>query len=507
MIVSAEAFGAAVRRLSRRGVLALAVGGFLLVVGALWLTLGLAAVRALDDRVVGLAISLSSLAPFVLAAALLAKGIADLKRMGQLGHLALMVGERPDATAETVASALGIALPRAGKLLAQARALGVLAEGRDTDAGTRPSADLLDDDTIAAPADEVFGPERATQPSMAPFASTSGAGPEPEGEPEGRAARARAGWDEALGMEAGAGAASPTQSLTGVVLNSTYRIEELIGEGGMGAVYVGSHLRTGRRYAIKALLSDARFSDEAIRRFKREAAAASALGHRGIVAVHDFDVTPEGLHYLVMELLEGETLEVRLSRVGSLGWEDASAIIRQVGEALQAAHEIGILHRDLKPGNMFLDRSRGVQQERVVLLDFGLAKPLDDANVTKITTSGTVVGTPLYMSPEQACSEHLDVRADVYSLGAVLYELLTGAPPFLSETIAGIYQRLLNEDARPPSAAARKRLPPDVDEIVLRALAKKPEQRFQTVKAFVTAIGEVGRVLPEMKRTNPGLGP
>jgi serine/threonine-protein kinase len=193
-----------------------------------------------------------------------------------------------------------------------------------------------------------------------------------------------------------------------------------------------------------------------------------------------------------MELLEGETLDVRLSRVGSLSWDDASEIIRQVGAALQAAHEIGILHRDLKPGNMFLDRSRG-GAERVVLLDFGLAKPLDDAKVTKITTSGTVVGTPLYMSPEQACSEHLDVRADLYALGAVMYELLTGAPPFLSETIAGIYHRLLNEDPRPVSTVARKPLPPDVDEVMARALAKKPGDRFQTVKAFVTAVGELGR--------------
>jgi tRNA A-37 threonylcarbamoyl transferase component Bud32 len=504
MIASSEAFGVAVRRLSRRAVLALTAGGFLLVVGALWLALGLAVLLTLRGRgelPLALGITASSLAPIAIAAVLLAKGISDYKRIGLLGHLAVIVGERPDATAETVSADLGLKPRRAAKLLAQARALGVLAEGRDTDASARASADLLDDATIAVPPEEVFGAERATQPGVSPFQSAVGVDTEQEREPASQAARARAGWDDALGIGAGA-----TQSLTGVVLNSTYRIEELIGEGGMGAVYVGSHLRTGRRYAIKALLSDARFSDEAIRRFKREAAAASALGHRGIVAVHDFDVTPEGLHYLVMELLEGETLEVRLSRVGSLGWEAASSIIKQVGEALHAAHEVGILHRDLKPGNMFIDKSRGVQQERVVLLDFGLAKPLDDANVTKITTSGTVVGTPLYMSPEQACSEHLDVRADVYSLGAVLYELLTGAPPFLSETVAGIYQRLLNEDPKPPSTAARAKLPPDVDEIVLRALAKKPDGRFQTVRAFVNAIGEIDRGLADQRRTSPGVG-
>ncbi len=298
---------------------------------------------------------------------------------------------------------------------------------------------------------------------------------------------------------------SLAQTMIGVLLNNTYQIEDLLGEGGMCAVYVARHIRTNRRYAVKALLKGSRHSEDAIRRFTREAAAASALGHRGIVAIYDFNKTDEGVHYLVSELLRGETVEERLVREGAIPWAEASEIVCEVGEALGAAHEANILHRDLKPGNIFLadEPDGGV---RTVLLDFGLAKPLNEVGCSKITTSGTVVGTPLYMSPEQACSEHLDVRSDVYSLGAVLYELISGAPPFLAYTIAAVYNRLLREEPEPLSKAARYPLPSnDIDDLIVRALAKNPEERFQSARALVSALGEIkrketGRPVTTLKR-------
>ena len=290
----------------------------------------------------------------------------------------------------------------------------------------------------------------------------------------------------------GAGPSAPPPSvdaLIGAVLNGTYRIEGHLGSGGMGAVYSARHLRTNRRYAVKTLLPDAQLSPDAIRRFEREATAATALGHPGIVAVHDFDSTEAGLFYLVMDLLEGETLDQRLARVGSLPWEDARRVALEAGEALAAAHEAGLLHRDLKPANLFLTSAGG--RERVVLLDFGLAKPIADAAVSKLTSTGAAVGTPLYMAPEQARGEHVDVRCDVYGLGAVLHEMLTGAPPFFDRTLAAVYARLLTESAPSAVRASVHPVPAVVDDLLACALAKTPAERFDSVRAFLGALRNV----------------
>jgi len=292
----------------------------------------------------------------------------------------------------------------------------------------------------------------------------------------------------------GAGPSAPppasADAWIGHVLNGTYRIEGHLGSGGMGAVYSARHERTGRRYAVKTLLPDAQFSPDAIRRFEREATAASALGHPGIVAVHDFHATEAGLFYLVMDLLEGETLDQRLTRVGSLAWADARVAL-EAGAALAAAHDAGLLHRDLKPANIFLASNPG-GAERVVLLDFGLAKPISDAAVSKLTSTGAAVGTPLYMAPEQARGEAVDVRCDVYGLGAVLYEMLTGTPPFFDRTLAAVYARLLTESAPSAVRAAVHPVPAVVDDLLGCALAKTPGERFETVRAFLGAIANVG---------------
>lgn len=273
-------------------------------------------------------------------------------------------------------------------------------------------------------------------------------------------------------------------ALVGRTLGS-YRVTGFVGAGGMGAVYAAEHVRTGGAYALKVLHLDRRTSVEARRRFEREARAAGAIGHPGIATVHDFDTTPDGITFLVMELLRGETLEQRLARLGTLPWEAAVAVTSDVGAALAAAHAAGFLHRDLKPSNVFFARSAAPGTERTVLLDFGLAKPLD-ASASRVTATGQAAGTPLYMPPEQARGEPLDVRADVYGLAAVLFEMVTGAPPFHDVNLATVYARLLGEAAPAPSRLAP--CPPALDAIMARALAKVPNERFPDVPSFIGAI-------------------
>jgi serine/threonine protein kinase len=270
----------------------------------------------------------------------------------------------------------------------------------------------------------------------------------------------------------------------------SYRVLARLGEGGMGAVYAAEHVRTGRRYALKVLHLDRRASAEARRRFEREARAAGSIGHPGIAAVHDFDTTSDGVTFLVMDLLHGETLEQRLARVGTLPWPAAVAVTCDVGSALQAAHAAGFLHRDLKPSNVFFAQGEAAAGgaatgERTVLLDFGLAKPLD-ATASRVTATGAAAGTPLYMPPEQARGEPVDVRADVYGLAAVLFEMVTGAPPFHDVNLATVYARLLGEPAPAPSRLAP--CPPALDTIMARALAKVPSERFPDVASFIGAI-------------------
>lgn len=275
---------------------------------------------------------------------------------------------------------------------------------------------------------------------------------------------------------------------SGSILGETYRVEEPLGRGGMGEVFAARHLRTGRRYAVKTILGGSKADEATFRRFEREATAASALGHPGIVQVHDFNVTNAGVFYLVMDLLEGETLEQRLKK-GPLPWTEAQKVALELSAALAAAHEHGLLHRDIKPSNVFLAKSKGAP-ERCVLVDFGLVKPLAESG-SLLTSTGAVVGTPMYMSPEQARGEALDVRSDVYSLAAVIFETLTGAPPFLDRTLAAVYARLLNETAPRASRVSGRRIPHAFDEVLSRALAKDRAERFPHAQALREAIAGV----------------
>lgn len=280
----------------------------------------------------------------------------------------------------------------------------------------------------------------------------------------------------------------------GAVVDGTYAIERVIGAGGMGIVLAARHVRTGRRCALKTLLPDARLSEDAVRRFEREATAASALGHPNICAVHDFNVTG-GVHYIVLDMLEGETLEQRLARSGSLPWPDAQRVALELASALSAAHAQGLLHRDLKPQNVVLAKDAG-GAERAVLVDFGLVKPMDEGAISRITATGSVVGTPLYMSPEQARGEAVDARSDVYALGAVVFEMVTGAPPFIDRTLANVYARLLTTQAPRASSVSTRAVPQALDATLARALAKDPTERWPDVKSFAEALAAVQEDAP-----------
>jgi serine/threonine-protein kinase len=294
------------------------------------------------------------------------------------------------------------------------------------------------------------------------------------------------------------------KALLGTTLADTYLIEKKLGAGGMGTVFVAQNIRLGKRYALKVLNPEVAHSyPQAVERFKREAVTAGRLGHVGIVQVHDIAQTDDNILYMVMDLLDGEDLETRMAETGLLPWDAVYRIIYQTCDALATAHDVGIIHRDLKPANIFLSRRRG-EGERAVLLDFGVAKVLDAQRALPdmesfdgarrgptptLTKPGTIVGTPNYMSPEQASGIAVDARADVYSMGAVLFHMATGIPPFNADSLLAVLT-MIAIDPVPRIAAVNPRAvrPDGVDEVIARAMSKDPAARFQDVRALAAAL-------------------
>jgi serine/threonine protein kinase len=273
--------------------------------------------------------------------------------------------------------------------------------------------------------------------------------------------------------------------MEGRVVAGVYRVERALGAGGMGAVYEVTQLRTGRRYAMKLLSPDALRSSGSAARFRREAEAIGRLRHTNVIAVHDFDEA-DGVAYLVMELLSGEDLAQRLEREGRLSVDGALRIFREVAMGLGAAHDAGIVHRDLKPANVFLARQPGAG-ERAVVLDFGLAKAFLGEEELKLTSTGVVMGTPLYMSPEQASGLPIDPRGDLYALATLLFEMLAGRPPFVAPALPLLFAKLATE-APPSIRGFRPELPEALDAVMARALAKSKEDRYPSAQSLVDAV-------------------
>jgi eukaryotic-like serine/threonine-protein kinase len=268
-----------------------------------------------------------------------------------------------------------------------------------------------------------------------------------------------------------------------------YRIKKLIGEGGMGAVYLAEHPGLGRKVVIKVLHPHLTANGEIAGRFFNEARAANAVGHPGIVDVFDFGTLASGAFYIVMEFLPGESLASRLRR-GRLGVAAAVDIALQAASALGAAHAKGIVHRDLKPDNLLLvPDPQAPGREIVKVLDFGIAKLGAETDFCAFKTrTGTLMGTPAYMSPEQSRgTKKIDLRSDIYALGIVLYEMLCGAPPFVSEG-PGELIHLQISAAPAPLRSRAPGVPEAIDRVVLRTLAKDPADRFQSMSELQLAL-------------------
>jgi serine/threonine protein kinase len=267
--------------------------------------------------------------------------------------------------------------------------------------------------------------------------------------------------------------------LLGALLGDSYEVTRVIGEGGMGRVYEAQHKRlAGKRFAIKVLHADLARQPDVVSRFQREAEATSVLSHANIVGVVDVNRAPDGRPFIVAELLEGEMLASYIERKRCLSVPEAVYICRQVCAALMAAHERDIVHRDIKPENVFLIGREG-DRRMVKVLDFGISRVGEGA--ATLTKTGMVMGTPAYMPPEQARGARVDHRADIYAVGAILYEAVTGKRPFDGPDLMATLARVLSEEP-PRPCTLNAALPPALEMTIQRAMAKQPSERHRTMR-------------------------
>lgn len=265
---------------------------------------------------------------------------------------------------------------------------------------------------------------------------------------------------------------------TGTVVDGRYEIGPVLGQGGMGVVYAARHVVIGKRCAVKILRSEVASDPEIAERFLQEARAASSIGNPHIIDISDFGRFPDGTTYFVMEYLEGQPLSGLIKEQGCIAPDRIVHIARQIASGVGAAHARGIVHRDLKPDNIMLT-GRSSTPDFVKILDFGIAKV---SAGPKVTMAGRLFGTPYYMSPEQAGGGAVDCRTDVYALGVIMYEMASGRVPFDGDTLMGILtQHLYQKPVPPRELVGGAELPPGLEGIILKALAKEPAQRYQTM--------------------------
>jgi serine/threonine protein kinase len=282
--------------------------------------------------------------------------------------------------------------------------------------------------------------------------------------------------------------------LVGNILDGRYKVLKRIGEGGMGIVYEALHVSIEKKVALKVLRDDFSSRPEVVERFRQEAKSASRIGHEHIVDISDFGETPGGQSYFVMEMLVGEDLAGVLSRERTLAVRRAARILVQCCKALGAAHSKGIVHRDMKPENIYMVR-RDDDHDFVKIVDFGIAKMSDidtpGAPGRKLTKTGMIFGTPEYMSPEQAAGKSLDHRVDIYALGVILFELLTGRVPFVGDTFMGVLTQHMFEPPPPlREVHSATDVPSEVEAIIYKALAKDPNARFQSMDEMARALAQ-----------------
>jgi serine/threonine-protein kinase len=306
----------------------------------------------------------------------------------------------------------------------------------------------------------------------------------------------------------------PLNALIGQILNHTYRIEERIGEGSVGTVFKAKHLGIGDTVAIKVIAPTHTEKSDSLMRFRREAKAARKLSHPNAVTVYDFNITDGGLLFMVMEYVNGVTVEKYLQENSPLRPQRALEILKPVTAVLDVAHNLGIIHRDLKPANLMICKDSG-GNEQIKVLDFGTARLLtveDSGSMDNVlvTLQGQVFGAPTYMSPEQALSEPVGPPTDVYTLGVVLYQMLTGTVPFSGQKSYQIMMGHINDVPERPSVR-NPGLEPEFDEVILKAMSKKPEDRYQTASALANELASAISVLvtrdtqtmPKVKKAVP----
>jgi len=280
-------------------------------------------------------------------------------------------------------------------------------------------------------------------------------------------------------------AKSPTADLVGQVIADRYHIIKKLGEGGMGAVYLGEHVKMGRKSAIKVMNPGMAADPDAISRFNREASNASRISHPNVCQIYDFGETTEGVIYLAMEFIEGSALTDLIEKEGALPPARAGKILKQSADALASAHDLGIVHRDLKPDNIMIVQGRD-GSDIVKVVDFGIAKAVagDEAG-QKVTKTGLVVGTPEYMSPEQLSGDKLDGRSDIYSLGLVFYRMLTGVLPFQADSAQETMIKRLTDEPMPLETARPDIVfPAKLQAVLDKALARMPSERYANASQF-----------------------
>jgi len=289
--------------------------------------------------------------------------------------------------------------------------------------------------------------------------------------------------------------APPPDPLIGRVLDGRYLVEKVLGEGGMGIVYRAKHTALGKPLAVKVLRAEVSKDQEIVQRFRQEAQSATAIGNEHIIDISDFGTLPDGSTYFVMEFLDGIAVTTAMEIDRPLPAARTVRIAKQICTALGAAHQAGIVHRDLKPDNIYLVK-RSNDSDFVKVLDFGIAKV--GGATSKLTRAGQVFGTPHYMSPEQCAGTNVDQRTDIYALGVILYEMVSGRVPFDADNLMGILTKHLYENPIPPRELPPPTdVPPALESVIMKALEKKPELRYQTM----------GEMRADLERVEQGITP